>query len=171
MKLLSDPSNSACSLYHSHFCFSVLVLIGVPFLILAVYAISAGEKEGGIFLVPALLFGGIGGLVGYFTSRPRVFDLAAGWFWVGRKPISTTKVKRNNNCAPLKMVHALQIVREIVTSEGDQSSTSFNSYELNLVLNDGSRINVIDHGDIDKIRTDSARLSKFLNVPVWDATL
>jgi hypothetical protein len=41
------------------------------------------------------------------------------------------------------------------------------SYELNLVLKDGRRINVVDHGGADKIRTDAATLADFLGVPVW----
>jgi hypothetical protein len=36
---------------------------------------------------------------------------------------------------------------------------------------DGSRLNVVDHGDIARLRLDAAELGLFLEVPVWDATL
>jgi hypothetical protein len=34
---------------------------------------------------------------------------------------------------------------------------------------DGKRVNVIDHGDLEKVRTDARTLAEFLNKPVWDA--
>ena len=50
------------------------------------------------------------------------------------------------------------------------SKSSYYSYELNLVLNDGRRINVVDHGDLKRLRSDVKTLSQFLDKPVWDAT-
>jgi hypothetical protein len=50
------------------------------------------------------------------------------------------------------------------------SKNSYHSYELNLVLNDGSRINVVDHGNLERLRSDASTLSRFLDKPVWDAT-
>ena len=44
------------------------------------------------------------------------------------------------------------------------------NYELNLVLKDGERINVVDHGNLKKIQDDANTLSNFLGKPVWDAT-
>jgi len=38
-----------------------------------------------------------------------------------------------------------------------------------LVLNDASRINVIDHGNIKKLREDGQKLAEFLGKPLWDA--
>ncbi len=62
-------------------------------------------------------------------------------------------------------VHSVQIISEYCRSD----KSSYYSYELNLVLNDGGRINVIDHGCIRTMREDFAALAKFLNKPVWDA--
>ncbi len=50
------------------------------------------------------------------------------------------------------------------------NKSSYYSYELNLVLDDGSRINVVDHGNLDRLRGDAQTLSRFLDKPVWDAT-
>ena len=37
-------------------------------------------------------------------------------------------------------------------------------------MKDGSRVNVVDHGDLAHIRQDARQLAQFLDVPVWDAT-
>jgi hypothetical protein len=40
---------------------------------------------------------------------------------------------------------------------------------LNLVLEDGNRINVVAHGNECKLRVDTGTLFAFLGKPVWDA--
>jgi hypothetical protein len=40
--------------------------------------------------------------------------------------------------------------------------------QLNLVLNDGERINVIDHGDLNAVRQDAQTLARLMHVPLWD---
>ena len=62
-------------------------------------------------------------------------------------------------------IYALKIVSERIS----RSESSWISYELNLILNNGRRINVVDHGNGVKIRKDAKRLTEFLNVPIWDA--
>ncbi len=44
----------------------------------------------------------------------------------------------------------------------------FWSYELNLVLRNGKRINLIDHGNQRDIRWDAGNLSRMIGVPIWD---
>jgi hypothetical protein len=71
----------------------------------------------------------------------------------------------------LSDIHAIQLLQEYVsTSSSSGSSSRYYSYELNLVLKDGNRLNVVDHGKLSLIRTDAEQLGQFLNVPVWDAT-
>ena len=65
----------------------------------------------------------------------------------------------------LKNAEAIQLIREYV--RGDESS--YYSYELNLICSDGSRMNVVDHGALRKLREDSALLAEYLSIPVWDA--
>ena len=50
------------------------------------------------------------------------------------------------------------------------NKNSYYSYELNLVLEDGSRVNVVDQGNLKRLRSDAQTLSRFLDKPVWDAT-
>ena len=65
----------------------------------------------------------------------------------------------------LKNIEAIQLIREYV--RGNESS--YYSYELNLICSDGSRINIVDHGALRKLREDAALLAEYLSVPVWDA--
>ncbi len=37
-------------------------------------------------------------------------------------------------------------------------------YELNLILKDGSRLNVVDHGNRDALQGDARTLAEFLDV-------
>lgn len=47
---------------------------------------------------------------------------------------------------------------------------SSHGYEINLVLADGSRINLVHHGARSIISEDAKTLGSFLEVPVWDAS-
>ena len=92
-----------------------------------------------------------------------VFDGGSGWFWRGTPPDGSGAHDRER-AVELERVYALQIVSEWVQSD----NSSFMSYEINLVLDDGSRVHVVDHGKIDFMRKDAARLGDLLSVPVWD---
>jgi len=121
--------------------------------------------------LPLLLFGSIfsiaGALLFYSYAKPVVFDKTNGFFWKGWKAPDITSIENpDKHSARLNSIHAIQVISEYV--RGDKKS--YYSYELNLVLKDGSRLNVIDHGDIYKIREDANILSQFLGKPVWDAT-
>lgn len=66
-------------------------------------------------------------------------------------------------------IHALQIVSEYCGGgSGSGKTRSFVSYELNLVLNSGERINLCDHGNIVRLRDDAAKLAEFIGRPLWD---
>ena len=56
-----------------------------------------------------------------------------------------------------------------LTSEEGGTDFTYYSYELNLVLVNGQRINAVDHSKLEKLREDAATLSRFLGKPVWDA--
>ena len=42
------------------------------------------------------------------------------------------------------------------------------SYELNVVLRDAGRVNVVLYADVQRLRADAEVLSEFLGVPTWD---
>ena len=83
-----------------------------------------------------------------FAAVPRVFDKNAMQFWIGPKPLNISfrrwKVWHQ---VSLDEIHALQLVSEYCHSDDVSSwhDKRYVSYELNLVLEDGERINVVDH--------------------------
>lgn len=131
---------------------------------------STGNFVFNLDVVMPLLIGCIFAIVGsalmYFGTTPVVFDSRRGFFWKGRKsPNQVFDRKKLKLFAEFENIHALQLISEYC--RGDKSS--FYSYELNLVLKNGERINVVDHGNKEILRQDAATLSAFLNKPVWDA--
>jgi len=149
----------------------VFFFVGVGALVGVSYAnIRSGEFGfNGQTIMPILIgfvFALAGGCLFYFGTAPIVFDRRRGYFWKGRKSpdevFDKTKLKR---FAELQDIHALQLISEYVSG----NKNSYYSYELNLVLKDGSRTNVVDHGSIGRLREDADTLSAFLEKPVWDA--
>lgn len=114
-----------------------------------------------------LVFATAGGSMLYYGARPIVFDKRSGAFWKGRQaPFEVVNRRALKDFVELEEIHALQLISELCRSD----KSSYYSYELNLVLSDGRRINVVDHGNQEKLREDARILSAFLDAPVWDAT-
>ena len=59
----------------------------------------------------------------------------------------------------LNDIYAVQVIGKLV---------NLRSYELNIVLRSGIRVNIIDHNDAAVIREEASTLATFLTVPVWD---
>lgn len=161
------------SLAFLFFC-GVFLLIGLGIDAAFIYILISGSKpmpfhEGLFLILFGLVFACVGGAMLYFGARPVVFDKSTGGVWKGwREPRSDFEHGRETTgyLCRLDEIHALQLVSEFV--RGNKSS--YTSYELNLVRVDGSRLNVVDHGDIRQLRKDVALLGEYLEVPVWDST-
>ncbi|MCW5203649.1 MAG: hypothetical protein QTN59_09430 [Candidatus Electrothrix communis] len=109
-----------------------------------------------------------GGRLLYHNTTPLVFDRQKRLFWKGRKtPESDLHGEFSKPCVRLNKIHALQLIRKYVTNWRFHSSFS---YELNLVLQDGSRIHVVPGGKRSHLREDAIFLAHFLHIPLWDAT-
>lgn len=118
-----------------------------------------------ILLGSLFMFGG--GSMLYHGTAPIVFDKRQGDYWKGRvAPYETGGRLELKDHAKLDRIYALQLISERCRSK----NSSYHSYELNLVLDDGTRMNVIDHGDRDGMRRDAEALAAFLGTPLWDAT-
>lgn len=113
-----------------------------------------------------LVFASAGAGMWWYMSRPRVFDMQDLWYWRGKRPTDRNAVEACKHAAPLDRVHAIQFISE--HCRGDDSS--YYSYEINLVLHDAARVNVIDHGNLKHIRKDAQTIANLIGVPVWDAT-
>ena len=106
---------------------------------------------------PFTAFGAVFFLIGMIVlavmlRRQAVFNLYSGTF------------VRNGKTVPTARIAALQALNE--TCQG--KNTTYISRELNLVLDDGTRVNVFDHGNLEKFKEDAGRLAKILKVPIWD---
>jgi hypothetical protein len=112
-----------------------------------------------------LVFCAVGFFLYYGASAPIVFDMNRNSFTKGRRQPGETVRKISGVFADLSRVKALQVLSEYC--RGNKSS--YYSYELNLVLDDASRLNVVDHGNLKALREDARTLGQFLGVSVWDA--
>jgi hypothetical protein len=104
----------------------------------------------------SLPFAGFGVYVWIKLTRPIIFDGVIRCYWKGHKnPMRCLERARFGE------VHAVQLI-----SSGRNSR--FRSYELNLVLRDGQRMNVIHHGSLKVIREDAERVAALLDKHLWD---
>lgn len=114
--------------------------------------------------VVGLFFLGVTAAIAGTSGRPTRFDRRLGLMWKGwRAPRHSGDTRGIPSALPLDRIIGLQLLTERVEgSEGD----SYLSTELNLVLRDGERRGVVDHGGA--LRDDAAALAEFLGVPLWD---
>lgn len=146
------------------FCVGAGLLIG--FGLYKFYSTTPFEWMDLFLGLMGLLFAGVGAFLYLNSTQPIIFDKAHGYFYKGRKNTDRNSEKpRVKHLVKLEEIHALQLIEEYNSG----SDSSYYSYEINLILKDASRINVIDHGNLFQVREDANTLSGFLKVPVWDA--
>jgi hypothetical protein len=131
-----------------------LVLFAVAFLVPGVsLTLVLGAQ-----LSPVALFGlpfaAVG--VGLLWPRKKTFDGASRQCTLGATEL------------PFSSIHAVQVLEEWVTSSED---ADYPSYELNLVLADGARLNVFDHGHLGHVREDARAISLCVGCRLWDGTV
>ncbi len=148
------------------------IIIGLAVILMVFIPVIADKENPASItaLLPALLgipFVVVAGVMLYFLSEPIVFDRYTGYFWRGREnPMDAAEPNQQKYCAAFTDIYALQLL----TRYNRAGKRSGCRYELNLVLNDSSRLNIISHGNIAKLRKDAAVLADFLIKPVWDST-
>jgi hypothetical protein len=153
------------------FYFIVLLIGGALMWAASVTKLPSGgfafHVREGVLFVAGIVVVTLGACLAYSGTASIVFDKATGYFWKGRKtPNALLETEPLKNRAKLNDIHALQLLPEYISST--RSDRSYYSFELNLVLKDGRRINVVDHGDLTRMRADVGTLSAFLGKPIWD---
>lgn len=147
-----QKSNSSMSMYRN--C-ALMGLVALAYMVIT---------QNAVFILRVIsLLAVVVGLWGmYLQSQPFFFDKAAGIFKNGRK--QTVK---------LDDVYALQLLsREVqVKAPPKGEMKKIKTYELNLVLNDGKRVNVLAHGGFQEMKEDSDIVSRFIDKPLWDAAV
>lgn len=120
------------------------------------------------------LFAAVGALLLRSFSRGAHFDRQRGLYWRGgaiAPEPAAGEPSGDDAAVRLREVHALQLLSERCSSSNSRGRrTSYLSYELNLVLRNGQRLNVTDHGAGDRLREDAQRLARFLGRPLWDVS-
>lgn len=100
-------------------------------------------------------------------SIPIIFDKSEGYFRKSKKSVRELgNVIDNKRYIKLSEIYAIQVLSEYI-ERVNRKSKSYYSYEINLVLKDATRVNVVDHGNKTSALRDSDKLSKFLGVPLW----
>ena len=99
----------------------------------------------------------------YYT-KPIIFDRQNGYFYTGKPKMLYGLIDpTDKSVIPLSSIRTLQIIPEKVSTR----NSNFLSYEINLVLDNKKRINIVDYSDLSKIQADSKLLWEYLWVPVW----
>ncbi|WP_055445839.1 hypothetical protein [Lacinutrix mariniflava] len=142
----------------------IFIIVGISLLVGGCYYLIINNEY--FKYLMQILVGSVFSAAGFYFLfhffKPRVFNKNTNRFYKGFGNKDNRHSKSN---IPLNNIIALQIIGE--TIEDDDGH--YKSFEINLVLNDASRINVVDHGNLDKIIDDAEILSEFLNIPIWHA--
>ena len=168
------PINSERLEFHSTFAGKFLdgMFLTLGFFLMGLMVVSIFKADSLAatvnFLLPlfmGLIFMLLGGAMLYRRLTPIIFDSATGFFWKGRQaPNSFTAQSNTNHVCRLDRIHALQLLSQSRRNR----KTRYHSYQLNLILKDGRRINVINHNRSWYVRSDAAMLAAFLRIRVWD---
>lgn len=141
----------------------ILILVGAGFAAIDVLF----SKQPALFIAFGLTCMSAGGVMWYFITMPVIFDKQKGFFWKGRKvPVENRNWRECKDCVRLGEINAIQLIAGRVSGENSADC----SYEINLALKNGSRINVVVHGNKKKVQEYAKALAEFLGKPLWDAS-
>lgn len=160
-----SPINS----YKKH----LYILIGFTsafyFLLFKADAESSKNLTSGIVIlfITFLIFLGIILYKSYRISQTIVFDKEKGLFYKSKKNLLNYIGAYNTSYGfKLEDIYALQIIPE----EIGEDENRYVSYELNLILKNTRRKNIIDTNNLSVILEDAKLIAEFLNIPLWDAS-
>lgn len=137
-------------------------LFALPFVVFGLVMINVFFDQ-----LPALIGGivflTVAAVIIVQSFKRIVFDDTRQLFFVGFK-------QNSKNSISYKQVHSLQLLAKVVRSSTDDGPDTFYFvYELNLVDHQGQRMNVHCYNSKDVALDDANSLSKYLNVPLWQA--
>jgi len=137
---------------------SIFLDIGIIFILIGLFD---GEKGFSTPLLFGIIWSSIFLLIFILVmtaGKFPFFDLIDGMFY----PKGFT---RDGSGIPLKQLDHLEIVKEHVYNK----NSSYDSYELNVALKDGSRYNIMDHGADKLLLADAKQLAEKLSLPLINA--
>jgi uncharacterized membrane protein YfcA len=87
------------------------------------------------------------------------------------RPTKTKTTPRTKE-HPISEIHAVQLIDKLGRISGGKSGPRYIlGWEVNLVLRNGSRLNILDSKSLSSSRSCAKELSKFLGIPVWESSL
>jgi len=135
----------------------MISLIGLATMVLPQFVAMPRPR----FTVGVGLVSTLGGLYAYWKMMVVVSLNLASRELTQARPFAV----RSGPATPFTAIHALQLmICRIQTTEGG----TFVAGELNAVLNDGTRIELVSHSELDVLRADCETLRSLLRVPVWE---
>lgn len=139
--------------------------MGLTFILPAVFVVMIAVYMGsiGLGLMIGLVFALFAVLMIDKYTIPNIFDKRVGLYWKGRLSIrdrlfTGKKIVSIN----LKDIKAIQVLKEEVQTE----EAPYTCYEINLVLINNERHNVVQYGDEFPTISDAKRIADFLDIPV-----
>ncbi len=151
-----DKMEFKCSIAAKLFAL-VFIIMGTLVPLFIFFGDGAKQSNSWVVLLIMPVFVGVGAFMWKKFTTPIVFNQSSQLFYKGKNDL--------DHSTPFASIHAIQLLKEYC--RGDKSS--YYSYELNLVLKTGERINVIDHGHSSTVIEDAQTLSAFLGKPVWNS--
>ncbi len=146
---------------------SIFLIVGLVFLSVILYKLFISQDYN--FELSHILFGllpivfiTVSVYMMYENFKPNQFNKTSNRYTKGHQK---NVIKKSSIDIPLSKIIALQLIGEIVTG----NDNSYSSFELNIVMDDGERFNVVDHGNLKSLIRDAEWLSEFLNLPIWHA--
>jgi hypothetical protein len=103
------------------------------------------------------------------VAKPLVFDKTSGRFGRGRLSAGAVGPQHGSGGELLDRIHAIQLLGTGISNiRGRIYATSDVVYHLNLVFEDGSRMNVLRSGNAQRTLHIAMTLAAFLHRPIWD---
>lgn len=150
--------------YVIRFYIILAILVSGPILVNLEFIGSYIQDEPGSIVMPAIFL--LMALYHYNKSNVvRAFDKKERCFIYSRIGLFSKNFSKKERVR-LSDIYAIQLLSEYVHTQ--KKRNRYKSYELNLVLKDKTRLNVVDYGNRKSIEEDSNVLSRFLDVPLWD---
>ena len=160
--------------FQSAMAYLSILVVGVLVMTVSIFGKMMGMSGSGnhivMFLV-GLLFAGLGFYLLKKAQQKIAINRAFPAIFKGKiDPADVINPHAVEYFHTLDKLHAIQLLQKYVESHNDGKDNSYFSYELNLVLSDGTRIKVLDHGNIKAMKKQASALAEFLNVPLWAVT-
>jgi len=135
--------------------------------------LETGSIDKGLWaLLGGMCLSAMGWLLFHLGLKLVVFDKSVGFFWQGGKRHDQFSGDHPRKCyGRINDVYALQLILTYYTTglPQDENSRTYPQYQINLVMKNGTRINVVNYSDFDMLSKTAEALAMFLEKPLWDA--